>query len=93
VNLFLFYILGEFLTVNNQMLLSAAINGVGTIGKSFSLPLPSEEDKNLSKKTVVDRLVSHFTNAKTNAKVCNIEAMIFRHEYVHYFSHYMNISY
>ncbi|OXU22910.1 hypothetical protein TSAR_016170 [Trichomalopsis sarcophagae] len=59
----------DFLNVNNPMLLTAAINGIGEIGKSFSLPLPSEAEKNTSKKSVADKLFSIFINTKSNAKV------------------------
>ena len=62
-------LLGEFLNVNNPILLSAAINGIGVIGKTFALPLPNEAEKNCSKKSVTDKLFSIFTNGKSNSKV------------------------
>ena len=52
------------------MLLAAAISGIGIIGKSFALPLPSEAEKDTSKKSVADKLFSIFMNVKSNTKVC-----------------------
>uniref|UniRef100_A0ABD2WFD9 TOG domain-containing protein n=1 Tax=Trichogramma kaykai TaxID=54128 RepID=A0ABD2WFD9_9HYME len=59
----------DFLNVNNPMLLSAAINGIGIIGKSYSLPLPAEAEKGHSKKSIMDKLFSIFSNGKSSAKV------------------------
>ncbi|XP_011494527.1 PREDICTED: proteasome-associated protein ECM29 homolog [Ceratosolen solmsi marchali] len=59
----------EFLNVNNPMLLTAAINGIGVIGKTFALPLPSDTEKTYSKKSVVEKLFSIFMNSKSNLKM------------------------
>ncbi|XP_012280899.1 proteasome-associated protein ECM29 homolog isoform X2 [Orussus abietinus] len=58
-----------FLTDSSMLLVSAATEGIGNIGKAFALPIPSEDDKELNKKAVVDTLFLILTNVKTSGKV------------------------
>lgn len=50
--------------------MDAAIEAIGILGKTYSLPLPTEEDDKLSKKTIVDTLFFVLSNVKLNTKVC-----------------------
>lgn len=50
--------------------MDAAIQAVGILGKTYSLPLPAEGDDELNKKAIVETLFSVLSNAKLNTKVC-----------------------
>lgn len=53
----------------------AAINGIGVIGKTNALPLPSENENDWSKKNIAEKLLSLFTNPKSNPKVKEMSAV------------------
>lgn len=50
--------------------MDAAIQGIGILGKTYSLPLPAESDNDLNKKAIVETLFSVLSNAKLSTKVC-----------------------
>lgn len=50
--------------------MDAAIQAIGILGKTYSLPLSAEGDNELNKKTIVETLFSVLSNAKLNTKVC-----------------------
>lgn len=50
--------------------MDAAIEAIGVLGKTYTLPLlAEEEDDKLSKKAIVDILFSVLSNVKLNTKV------------------------
>ncbi|CAD6237411.1 GSCOCG00002299001-RA-CDS [Cotesia congregata] len=60
----------SFLTSSTVLLVDAATQGIGIIGKVFPLPLNSEsEDETLSKKKLVENLFAILMNAKMNGKI------------------------
>lgn len=61
--------LGMYLYDNTTLLMDAAIQGIGILGKTYSLPLPAENDNELSKKVLVETLFSILSNVKLNTKV------------------------
>lgn len=61
---------GSYLQDNSILLMDAAIQGIGILGKTYSLPLPAESDNNLNKKAIVETLFSVLSNVKLNTKVC-----------------------
>lgn len=67
--LYLYY-LGTYLRDNAILLMDAAIQAVGILGRTYSLPLPAEGDNELNKKAIVETLFSVLSNAKLNTKVC-----------------------
>lgn len=50
--------------------MDAAIQAIGILGKTYSLPLLAEGDNELNKKAIVETLFSVLSNAKLNTKVC-----------------------
>lgn len=60
---------GPFLSDNNSLLINAAAQGIGIMGKTFGLPLPDNSDKGFSKMNIVEKLFSIFTNSKLNNKI------------------------
>lgn len=69
------YHLGTYLHEKTILLMDAAIQAVGVLGKAYSLPLPAEGDDELNKKAVVESLFSVLSNAKLNTKVCPLNAI------------------
>ncbi|XP_014217029.1 proteasome-associated protein ECM29 homolog [Copidosoma floridanum] len=65
----------DFLNSSSPVLLVAAINSIGVIGKSCELPLASEGEDCWSKKSVTEKLISLYTNAKSNPKVKEMAAL------------------
>lgn len=61
---------GTYLHDNTPLLMDAAIQGIGILGKTYSLPLPTESDNELNKKALVETLFSILSNVKLNTKVC-----------------------
>lgn len=59
----------SFLTDNNPLLMSAASQGIGIMGKTFALPLPNNSDKGFNKMYIVEKLFSIFENPKLNNKI------------------------
>ncbi|XP_074097479.1 proteasome adapter and scaffold protein ECM29 [Cotesia typhae] len=60
----------SFLTSSAVLLVDAATQGIGIIGKVFPLPLNSEsEDESLSKKKLVENLFTILMNAKMTGKI------------------------
>ncbi|KAJ8667078.1 hypothetical protein QAD02_008740 [Eretmocerus hayati] len=57
-----------FLDINNPLILMAAIDGIGAIGKSYALPLDSEGEGN-SKLGLTEKLFSIFMNVKSSPKI------------------------
>lgn len=62
---------GTYLRDNAILLMDAAVQAVGILGKAYSLPLPAEGDNELNKKAIIETLFSVLSNAKLNTKVCN----------------------
>ena len=60
---------GTYLNENNPLLLNAAVQGVGIMGKAFSLPLPADSDEGFSKMNIVNKLFTILTNPRTQTKV------------------------
>ncbi|KAL0121628.1 hypothetical protein PUN28_006856 [Cardiocondyla obscurior] len=58
-----------YLRDNAILLMDAAIQAVGILGKTYSLPLPAEGDNELNKKAIVETLFSVLSNAKLNTKM------------------------
>lgn len=50
--------------------MDAAIQAVGLLGKTYSLPIPAEGDDKFNKKAIVETLFSVLSNAKLSTKVC-----------------------
>lgn len=50
--------------------MEAAVQAVGILGKTYSLPLPEKSENELDKKKIVETLFSILSNAKMNTKVC-----------------------
>lgn len=50
--------------------MDAAIQAIGVLGRTYSLPLSVEGKNDLNKKTIVESLFSALSNAKLNTKVC-----------------------
>lgn len=62
---------GTYLRDHPILLMDAAIEAIGVLGKTYSLPLLAEEEEDkLSKKAIVDVLFSVLSNVKLNTKVC-----------------------
>ncbi|KYM93818.1 Proteasome-associated protein ECM29 like protein [Cyphomyrmex costatus] len=61
--------LGTYLRDNAMLLMDAAIQAIGILGKAYSLPLPAEGDNELNKKAIVETLFSVLSNAKLNTKM------------------------
>lgn len=61
---------GTYLRDNAILLMDAAIQAIGILGKTYSLPLSAEGDNELNKKAIVEMLFSVLSNAKLNTKVC-----------------------
>ncbi|XP_012233833.1 proteasome adapter and scaffold protein ECM29 [Linepithema humile] len=51
------------------LLMDAAIQAIGVLGKTYSLPLPAEGDDELNKKAVMETLFSVLSNAKLTTKM------------------------
>jgi len=64
------YYSGTYLRDNAILLMDAAIQAVGILGRTYSLPLSAEGDNELNKKAIVETLFSVLSNAKLNTKVC-----------------------
>ncbi|XP_032663557.1 proteasome adapter and scaffold protein ECM29 [Odontomachus brunneus] len=58
-----------YLHDNAILLMDAAIQGIGVLGKTYSLPLPAENDNDLNKKAIVETLFSVLSNAKLSTKM------------------------
>ncbi|XP_018049516.1 PREDICTED: proteasome-associated protein ECM29 homolog [Atta colombica] len=58
-----------YLRDNAILLMDAAIQAIGILGKAYSLPLPAEGDNELNKKAIVETLFSVLSNAKLNTKM------------------------
>ncbi|XP_011685024.1 PREDICTED: proteasome-associated protein ECM29 homolog [Wasmannia auropunctata] len=58
-----------YLRDNAMLLMDAAIQAVGILGRTYSLPLPTEGDDELNKKAIVETLFSVLSNAKLNTKM------------------------
>ncbi|XP_033222326.1 proteasome adapter and scaffold protein ECM29 [Belonocnema kinseyi] len=63
------------LNENNPLLLTAATQGIGIMGKTFSLPLPDNSDTGFSKMGIVDKLFSTLTSPKMNTKMKETAAL------------------
>lgn len=55
--------------------MDAAIQAIGVLGKTYSLPLPAEGNDELNKKAVMETLFSVLSNAKLTTKVCPLNAI------------------
>lgn len=53
-----------------MLLMDAAIQAIGILGRTYSLPLSTEGENQLNKKAIVETLFSVLSNAKLNTKVC-----------------------
>lgn len=60
---------GTYLHDNATLLMDGAIQAVGLLGKTYSLPVPAEGDDRVNKKAIVDTLFSILSNAKLSTKV------------------------
>lgn len=58
-----------FLSDNNAMLVGAASEGIGLLGKTLSLPMPAEGEEEPNKAAVVAKLFGILNNVKMSAKV------------------------
>lgn len=61
---------GTYLRDNTMLLMDAATQAIGVLGKTYSLPLPAEGKNDLNKKAIVETLFSILSNAKLSTKVC-----------------------
>lgn len=68
-------IIGNFLHNNTILLLDAAIQSIGILGKTCELPLSNEGKEEPNKKEIVEILFSVLNNVKLNTKV-NIHIFI-----------------
>ncbi|XP_066591555.1 proteasome adapter and scaffold protein ECM29 [Prorops nasuta] len=62
-------IIVTFLNNTTPLTLSAAIEGIGIFGKTYCLPVPDETTDCISKKGIVDKLLSILNNAKISTKI------------------------
>lgn len=62
-------IIGNFLHNNSILLLDAAIQSIGILGKTCELPLSNEGKEEPNKKEIVEILFSVLNNVKLNTKV------------------------
>lgn len=58
-----------YLRDNTTLLMDAAIQAIGVLGRTYSLPLPAEGKNDLNKKGIVETLFSVLTNAKLSTKM------------------------
>ncbi|XP_053994994.1 proteasome adapter and scaffold protein ECM29 [Hylaeus volcanicus] len=58
-----------FLRDNTTLLMDAAIQSIGILGKTYSLPLPNEGEGEPNKKAIVEILFSVVNNVKLNTKI------------------------
>ncbi|CAL7951979.1 unnamed protein product [Xylocopa violacea] len=59
----------NFLRNNMVLLMDAAIQSIGILGKTCGLPLPDEGEGDSNKKAVVETLLSTLNNVKLNTKI------------------------
>lgn len=67
---------GNFLRSSTILLMDAAIQSIGILGKANGLPLPNEGGDELNKKAIVDTLFSVLNNVKLNTKVCFLSVIM-----------------
>ncbi|KAH0956005.1 hypothetical protein HN011_009526 [Eciton burchellii] len=58
-----------YLHDNATLLMDAAIQAIGLLGKAYSLPIPAEGDNKFNKKAIVETLFSVLSNAKLSTKM------------------------
>ncbi|KAL6433433.1 hypothetical protein ACFW04_006522 [Cataglyphis niger] len=58
-----------YLRDNTMLLMDAATQAIGILGKTYSLPLPAEGKNDLNKKAIVETLFSILSNAKLSTKM------------------------
>jgi len=68
---------GAYLHDKTILLMDAAIQAIGVLGKTYSLPLPAEGDDELNKKAVMETLFFVLSNAKLSTKVRFPNAQIY----------------
>lgn len=68
-----------YLRDNAILLMDAAIQAIGILGKTYSLPLLAEGDNELNKKAIVETLFSVLSNAKLNTKMKEKAALSLGH--------------
>lgn len=54
---------------NNSMLVGAASEGIGLLGKTLSLPMPAENGEEPNKEALVKKLFGILNNVKMTSKV------------------------
>lgn len=57
-----------FLHESTTLLMDAAVEAIGVVGKTFPLPLPAEGDDELNKKAITEKLFSIITDVKMKTK-------------------------